>query len=155
MLIRNGLIDRGKNLEVNKLSQLRTVHVRWMGGYRTDINIRGVHQLEGDEIPEYGGEDSGPMPTEFFLASISSCMCLAISHMAQKQRIQLNNIEVSANAEKDMQIFRFKEIHLEIQADLSPKKLDTLVQRAKKYCFVSNTIIHGCPIKLTSKSSLI
>ena len=75
--------------------------------------------------------------------------------MAQKQRIQLNNIEVSANAEKDMQIFRFKEIHLEIQADLPQKKLDSLVQLAKKYCFISNTIIHGCPIKLTSKSSLI
>ena len=114
------------------MSKLRTVHVRWMGKYRTDINIRGVHQLDGDEIPEYGGEDSGPMPTEFFLASISSCMCLAISHMAQKQRIQLNNIEVSANAEKDMQIFRFKEIHLEIQADLPPKNKPKIKKHAVK-----------------------
>ena len=123
MVIRNGLIDRGKNLEVNKLSQLRTVHVRWMGEYCTDINIRGVHHLEGDELPEYGGKDSGPMPTEFFLASIASCMCLAISHMAKKQRTEVNNIEVSAKAEKDMKSFRFKEIHLEIKADL-PSNVD-------------------------------
>ena len=60
------------------MSALRTVHVRWMGQYRTDISIRGVHKLGGDETPEYGGDDSGPMPTEFFLASVASCMCLAV-----------------------------------------------------------------------------
>ena len=114
------------------MSKLRTVHVRWMGKYRTDINIRGVHRLEGDETPEYGGNDSGPMPTEYFLASVASCMCLAVSHMAQKQHIELNNLEVSANAEKDMEIFRFKEIHLEIQSDLPSERLQSLVQRAKK-----------------------
>ena len=54
------------------MSALRTVHVRWMGQYRTDISIRGVHKLGGDETPEYGGDDSGPMPTEFFLASVAS-----------------------------------------------------------------------------------
>lgn len=137
------------------MSELRTVHVRWMGQYRTDINIRGVHRLEGDETPEYGGDDSGPMPTEFFLASVASCMCLAVSHMAQKQRIELNSVEVSANAEKDLEIFRFKEIHLQIQADLPFKKLQSLVERAKKYCFVSNTIIEGCPINITTKSTLL
>ena len=137
------------------MSKLRTVHVRWMGQYHTDINIRGVHRLEGDETPEYGGNDSGPMPTEFFLASIASCMCLAVSHMAQKQRIELNNVEVSANAEKDIKIFKFREIHLDIQADLPSGKLQSLVQRAKKYCFVSNTIIEGCPIKITTKSTLL
>ncbi|MEE2876489.1 MAG: OsmC family protein [Candidatus Neomarinimicrobiota bacterium] len=137
------------------MSELRTVHVRWMGQYRTDISIRGVHRLEGDETPEYGGDDSGPMPTEFFLASVASCMCLAVSHMAQKRRIQLENIEVSANAEKDMEIFRFKELHLEIQADLPLEKLQPLVQQAKKYCFVSNTIIKGCPISITTNSTLL
>jgi len=126
-----------------------------MGQYRTDITIRGVHRLEGDETPEYGGDDSGPMPTEFFLASVASCMCLAVSHMAQKRRIKLENIEVNANAEKDMEIFRFKKLRLEIQADLPSKKLRSLVQQAKKYCFVSNTIIEGCPINITTNSTLL
>ena len=137
------------------MSNIRSVHVQWMGQYRTTINIRGVHQFDGDETPEYGGNDSGPMPTEFFLASVASCMCLAVSHMAQKRRIKLENIEVNANAEKDMEIFRFKKLHLEIQADLPSKKLQSLVQQAKKYCFVSNTIIEGCPISITTNSTLL
>jgi len=125
-----------------------------MGQYRTSINIRGIHQLDGDETPEYGGNDSGPMPTEFFLASVASCLCLAVTHIGKKKKISLNNIEVNASGEKDPTNFQFKEIHLEIHADIPGNELQPLVLQAKKYCFVSNTIIKGCPINVTTKSTL-
>ncbi len=137
------------------MSNIRTVHVRWMGQYRTNINIRGVHQLDSDETPEYGGNDSGPMPTEFFLASVATCLCLAVTHIGQKKKISLNNMEVSASGEKDPASFQFKEIHLQVQADLPATELQPLVMQAKKYCFVSNTIIKGCPINVTTKSTLL
>ena len=137
------------------MSNIRSVHVQWMGQYRTSINIRGVHQFDGDETPEYGGNDSGPMPTEFFLASVASCLCLAVTHIGKKKKISLNNIEVSASGEKDPTSFQFKEIHLEVQADLPAAELQPLVMQAKKYCFVSNTIIKGCPINVTTKSTLL
>ena len=137
------------------MSNIRSVHVQWMGQYRTSINIRGVHQFDGDETPEYGGNDSGPMPTEFFLASVASCLCLAVTHIGKKKKISLNNIEVSASGEKDPTSFQFKEIHLEVQADLAATELQPLVMQAKKYCFVSNTIIKGCPINVTTKSTLL
>ena len=136
------------------MSNIRTVHVQWMGQYRTSINIRGVHQLDGDETPEYGGNDSGPMPTEFFLASVASCLCLAVTHIGKKKKISLNNIEVSASGEKDPTSFQFKEIRLEILSDLPENELQPLVLQAKKYCFVSNTIIKGCPVNITTKSTL-
>ncbi|MEC7926935.1 MAG: OsmC family protein, partial [Candidatus Neomarinimicrobiota bacterium] len=109
------------------MSNIRTVHVRWMGQYRTNINIRGVHQLDSDETPEYGGNDSGPMPTEFFLASVATCLCLAVTHIGQKKKISLNNMEVSASGEKDPASFQFKEIHLQVQADLPATELQPLV----------------------------
>ena len=113
------------------MSNIRSVHVQWMGQYRTSINIRGVHQFDGDETPEYGGNDSGPMPTEFFLASVASCLCLAVTHIGIKKKISLNNIEVSASGEKDPTSFQFKEIHLEVQADLPATELQPLVMQAK------------------------
>ena len=137
------------------MSNIRTVHVRWMGQYRTNINIRGVHQLDSDETPEYGGNDSGPMPTAFFLTSVATCLCLAVTHIGQKKKISLNNMEVSASGEKDPARFQFKEIHLQVQADLPATELQPLVMQAKKYCFVSNTIIKGCPINVTTKSTLL
>ena len=66
--------------------------------------------------------------------------------------MDLNTIEVNASAEKDTEIFQFKEIHLQVKADIPEEKLQLLVMQAKKYCFVSNTIIEGCPINITTKS---
>ncbi len=127
---------------------LRRVHVRWMGNYRTHITVRGVHHLQGDETPQYGGEDAGPMPTEFFLVSIASCMCLAVYHVARKRRLSLDQLEVSAWGYKDMQAFRFNEIQVLVEANLD--EIEKLVDLAKAYCFVSNTIIQGCPIHVTA-----
>ena len=36
------------------MSNLRRIHVRWLGDYRTEISVRGVHTISGDEIPQYG-----------------------------------------------------------------------------------------------------
>lgn len=134
------------------MSNLRRIRVRWLGDYRTEIDIRGVHKIAGDETPQYGGADSGPMPTELLLAGVASCMCLAVYHVAKKRRITLNRLTVSAEAEKDMKEFRFHLIDLLVQADLPQPELDALVERAKGYCFVSNTLIHGCQVQTTARA---
>lgn len=136
------------------MSNMRRIYVRWLGDYRTEISVRGVHTINGDETPQYGGEDTGPMPTELLLAGVASCMCLAVSHVARKRRIQLEHLAVSAEAEKDMKAFRFHIIDLLVQANLPQPELDALVNRAKEYCFVSNTLINGCDVRTVVESTL-
>lgn len=131
---------------------MRRVQVEWLGDYRTTINIRGVHKITGDEAPQYGGEDTGPMPTELLLAGVASCLCLAVHHVAKKRRMTLNRLKVSAEGEKDMKEFRFHLIELLVEADLPQTELDALVERAKGYCFVSNTLINGCQVETTTRS---
>lgn len=128
------------------------VKVRWLGDYRTEIDIRRLHHLQGDEAPEYGGQDTGPMPTDLLLAAVASCMCLAVAHVARKRRMTLGTIKVDASAEKHAQEFRFGSIELFIQADLPPDQLEPLVELARRYCFVSNTLIEGCPVSVTAHS---
>ena len=130
------------------------IHVRWQGNYQTSITIRGIHHLQGDEAPEYGGQDAGPMPTDLLLAGVASCMCLAVSHVARKRRIALENLTVEASASKDEQAFRFGLIELMVKADLPQDQLDRLVDQAKRYCFVSNTLIAGCPVQTTARSTV-
>ena len=130
----------------------RRISVEWLGGYRTQIDVRGVHHIQGDETPQYGGEDSGPMPTELLLAGLGSCMCLAVAHVARKRRIAIARISVGVNAEKDMQAFRFSDISVTVRADLPPDQLDPLFEQAKRYCFVSNTLIAGCQIHYSVES---
>jgi len=136
------------------MSNMRRIHVRWLGDYRTEISVRGIHTIKGDEIPQYGGQDTGPMPTELLLAGVASCMCLAVSHVARKRRITLENLTVAAEAEKDMEAFRFHLINLVVQADYPQSKLDALVERAKAYCFVSNTLLNGCDVQTVAQSTL-
>ncbi|MGQ0604292.1 MAG: OsmC family protein [Anaerolineales bacterium] len=128
----------------------RRVVVRWLGEYRTDVQVRGRHHIQGDEVPEYGGQDTGPMPTELLLAAVGSCMCLAVAHVARKRRITLTQIEVDVGAEKDMQEFRFHDIFVHIKADLPQESLAPLVEQASRYCFVSNTLRAGCTIHYSS-----
>ena len=130
----------------------RRVSVEWLGDYRTRIDVRGVHQIQGDETPEYGGADSGPMPTELLLASLGSCMCLAVAHVARKRRIAISQIVVGVDAEKEMQAFRFSDIALTIRADLPQEQLDALFEQARRYCFVSNTLMAGCTVHYTVES---
>ena len=130
----------------------RRVVVRWLGEHRTDVQVRGRHHLQGDETPEYGGHDTGPMPTELLLAAVGSCMCLAVAHVARKRRITHTQVEVEVGAEKDMQAFRFNDIYVKIKADLPPETLTPLVEQASHYCFVSNTIRQGCNIHYTSET---
>ena len=134
------------------MNSKRRVSVQWMGGYRTQINVRDVHLMRGDETPEYGGEDTGPMPTELLLAAVGTCMCLAVAHVARKRRIEITQLSLDIGAEKDMQAFRFREISLTVRADLPQDKLDPLVEQARHYCFVSNTLIAGCAIHYTAES---
>ena len=137
------------------MTNKRRVNVHWLGDYRTRIDVRGVHLLQGDETPQYGGEDTGPMPTEFLLIAVGTCMCLAVAHVAKKQSIPLTQISVDVGAEKDMHAFRFHDIFVTIHADLPQDQLDPLVKRAQHYCFVSNTIRHGCNIHCAAESTLV
>ena len=86
------------------------------------------------------------MPTEFLLIAVGDCMCLAVAHVARKRDIALTKITVDVDAEKDMKAFRFQDIFVTIHADLPQQQLDQLIEHARHYCFVSNTISHGCNI---------
>src|SRR5262245_19433351 len=108
--------------------------------------------MQGDETPEYGGEDSGPMPTELLLAAVGTCMCLAVAHIARKRRITITQLLLEVDAEKDMQAFRFRDIYLTIRADLPQDQLDPLVEQARRYCVVSNTLTTGCTVHFTAES---
>jgi len=126
------------------------VSVRWLGEHRTQVDVRGVHRLQGDEPPEYGGGDAGPMPTELLLSAVGTCMCLAVAHVARKRRLPLGQLSLEVGAEKDVQEFRLREIFVTVHADLPQEQLDQLVRQASRYCFVSNTLTAGCQVHYTA-----
>lgn len=128
------------------------VKINWRGDYQTEIEVRALHHLKGDEAPEYGGQDTGPMPTDYLLVAVGTCMCLAVAHVAKKRRLTLGQLKVGVSAHKHEKEFRFDSIDLFIQADLPPEQLNPLVEQARRVCFVSNTIAAACPVTVVAET---
>lgn len=104
------------------------------------------HSLVSDQSPEYGGEGLGPMPSELLLWAVAACFGQAVRHVAARRRQPMEALAVTASADKDPAAFRFGEITLAVRADLSRQRLEAIVEQARRYCFVTNSL--SVPVRL-------
>lgn len=113
---------------------------RWRGGFATDVSGRG-HHLRSDEPTSVGGEDSGPMPTELLTAGLASCFCLAVAWSATKRDIDLpEDLRVSVTAIRAGSEPRYGEYLIAVHSSLPEEQLRPLVESAKRFCWVTNTL---------------
>jgi putative redox protein len=115
------------------------VSATWEGGYAASVRAR-EHQVVIDEPVASGGEDRGPMPTEALLVAFASCFCLAVAHVARRDGFALGNLRVDARAERAGRELRYGRIVLTTVADAPAADLETMVERARRVCWVSNTL---------------
>lgn len=109
----------------------------WKGGYQCTVRARHF-DIPTDEPPSAGGEDTGPMPTEVFLASLASCFCMAVYHVARKRDIVLSSLEVSVSGEYEGP--RFRRLRVDVRPGDEIDDLQKLLERAFAVCYVSNTL---------------
>ncbi|MFB6344538.1 MAG: OsmC family protein, partial [bacterium] len=117
-----------------------TARASWKDGFKTDVSIRDQFNIRVDEVKAVGGTNTGPMPSEMLLASLASCMCLAVSFAADKRDLDLETLSVTADGFHDPDAFRFKRIAVTVSSELEQERLSTLLESARNYCYVSNTI---------------
>jgi putative redox protein len=122
------------------------VEAVWKKRYHVEVTARQF-RVENDEPPKFGGDDMGMMPTELFLASIATCFCLALVYAAKNKKIKLDDVSVKVFGDKDLKNFTFKRIIVRVITSLPKQHLDEIMQLAKRYCFVSNTVTKSCPIE--------
>jgi putative redox protein len=127
------------------------VSATWMGGYESRVRARG-HEITVDEPGSAGGRDSGMMPTEAFCASIASCFCLALAHVAAKRGRELPGLRVIVRAERAGRELRYTGFEIEAQADVPERELGALLEPARRVCWVSNTLAHGVELSYHSTS---
>ncbi len=104
------------------------------------------HSLVSDQSPEYGGEGRGPMPSELLLWAVAACFGQAVRHVAARRRQPVEALAVTASADKDPAAFRFGEITLVVRAALPRQRLEAIVEQARRYCFVTNSL--SVPVRL-------
>ena len=115
----------------------RIVDARWEGGMRSSVKA-GDFEIIVDEPESAGGTDSGPQPTDLFLASIASCFTLSMAHTARKRGIELPGLRVRVVGTYDG--LKFTRVDLRIGSDGPPDMLDELIPDAQRVCYVTNTL---------------
>jgi organic hydroperoxide reductase OsmC/OhrA len=122
------------------LADALEVTATWKGGYSTTVQARG-HRIPVDEPESAGGADSGAMPTEVFCASLASCFCMAIAHVARRDgEPEPTGLTVDVRAVRAGRELRYGEIVVTARAALPTDELESLVTRARRVCWVSNTL---------------
>jgi putative redox protein len=115
------------------------VAASWQGGYGSLARARG-HEVWVDEPEAAGGDDRGMMPTELYCASLASCFCLALAHVARKRDFELPGLGVTVRARRAGRELRYDRFVVEATADVDPDRLAALMEPARRVCWVSNTI---------------
>jgi len=122
-----------------------SVIARWEGGWRCRVTAAGF-DLFVDEPESAGGTGTGPMPTEYLLAAMSSCYALALSWSAGKRGVQLPDLTVTATGTYDGP--RFSRLVLEVATSAPATVVGPLIKPALRACYVSNTIASSPPIEV-------
>jgi uncharacterized OsmC-like protein len=118
----------------------------WRGGFATDVTARG-HTVRVDEPHTAGGGDGGMMPTELFCASLASCFCLAVGFAAAKRDLEVPGLKVSVAAERVAGDLRYEHFVVTTEAELEDDVLAKLVNRARPFCWVSNSLASGVTVE--------
>lgn len=113
--------------------------------YKTELKIN-QHLLIADELPEAGGKDEGPDPTDYLCMSLASCKAITLRMYAQRKNWKIDVIKVKVNLVKgsDMESGKstfFSEV--DIKGELDDEQRTRMLQIAK-----------ACPIdRILTKSS--
>lgn len=165
-----GTIETVKSAPVVAKFKFRAQN-QWMGGghNRTTINnFHGAQQthereepyvLDADEPPLLLGEDKGPNPVEYLLTALAACVTTSIVYHAAAKGIAIRSMESRLEGDIDLQGFLgiredvprgYKEIrmHVKIDADAPPEKLEEVVQLGPTYSPVFDSMTRAVPVSV-------
>jgi putative redox protein len=65
-----------------------------LGPYQRTVHV-GRHTLVADEPVSLGGNDAGPQPMDFLLASLGACTSITLRMYAERKQLPLTGIRVA------------------------------------------------------------
>jgi uncharacterized OsmC-like protein len=119
----------------------RRLRVDHDGADRFRIGVRG-HTMSVDQTVADGGDDSGPTPTELFVAGLASCVAFYVRRFLARHELPALGLAVTADFDMTAHPARVGEVRLQIHlpTELSPPRQAALLAVAA-HCTVHNTLL--------------
>ena len=125
--------------------QLRVAH---RGGDRFDVAVR-QHVVQVDQPVDDGGDDTGPTPTELFVASLASCVAFYARRYLKRHDLPEDGLSVSAEADmgsKPARVARMR-VTVTLPEGVPEEKRQALLAVAS-HCTVHNTLEHAPEVRI-------
>lgn len=110
------------------------------GGDRFDINVRG-HVIRTDQPLGDGGEDTGPTPTELFIASLSGCVAFYARRYLERHSLPTDGLAVEADfsmGSRPARVARI-DVRVTVPAAVPAERREALLAVAS-HCTVHNSL---------------
>jgi len=135
----------GPELQPGKYSNVHTVR------------FNGSHGLQVDAAPDWGGDPSNTNPEQALASAVSSCHMMTFLALAAKAKWPVAGYEDHAvahlgkNPKGQMSVTRI-DLHPVVEFDagftVEEQKLQEMLHRAHRYCFVANTLADSVEINI-------
>lgn len=109
------------------------VSAAYLGGTKFEVLARG-HRLICDQPADNGGQNSGPTPPEFLLASLASCAAYYAAQYLNTRHLPAADLTVRASAEKAKDPARLASFLIEVTAPGLDDRHQTGILRAVRAC---------------------
>ncbi len=109
--------------------------------------------LMSDEPAEFGGDDRGISSVELLLAAVGSCAGTSFAHCLKKLDVKPEDIHVEVDGKmthpgpgEPMRVVSLKiNLTYKLKPGYDPEFLETCVDKFKRYCVVTQSVIGGIP----------
>lgn len=129
-------------------SDLATLRVDHVTGDRFTIGIRD-HVVTVDQPVDMGGDDTGPTPTELFVAGLAACVAFYARRYLRRHKLDQTGLTVETTYRMGTKPARVTEVQMQIHVpgDLPPARRDGLLAVAS-HCTVHNSITTAPEIRV-------
>ena len=127
---------------------MSVVTVRHVQNDRFDIDVRG-HVVTVDQPVGDGGDDTGPTPTELFVAGLTSCVGFYARRYLARRGVPDRGLTVTGSFEMAAKPARVGDIDIDITLPAGvPAELREPLLAVASHCTVHNTLTHRPNIRV-------
>lgn len=123
------------------------VSVSYAGGDRLKIRVRG-HELSSDQPIVDGGDDTGPTPTELFIASLASCVGFYAERFLRRNNQATAGLVVNCAYRWAEGPHRVGWIDVAVEAPGLDRSKREAFTRVIEHCTVHNTLEHPPAVRI-------